>query len=358
MRRWLKWIGVALAVVLLVVLAVVVEFLRHGGQFKTLTAHFDGACTSIPLEASAEDIRIDRERGLAYLSYLDRRARVEGKEVTGSVMVLDLNSAEPHPRAALLADPPHFRPHGMSLYAPREGRRRLFVISHPAAAHEVVIFEETVTGEFAAIETIRDPLLARPNAIVATGPRQFYVGNDSGASSGFERFQEMALRRGMSALVYYDGSRMRTVDTNLKSAAGIATNADRTRLYVSETAGNRVRVYERDVVNGDVSLLETVPIGSAPDNLSVGDDGTVWIAAHARVSALIQHFRDASIPAPTQVFALRPDARGERKLREVYLDLGTQISAGSVAAPYEDSLLIGSITDPKILLCTLPGSAR
>jgi hypothetical protein len=38
----------------------------------------------------------------------------------------------------------------------------------------------------------------------------------------------------------------------------------------------------------------------------------------------------------------------------VYLDLGTQISAGSIGAVHERQLLIGSITERKILRCRLP----
>jgi hypothetical protein len=41
-------------------------------------------------------------------------------------------------------------------------------------------------------------------------------------------------------------------------------------------------------------------------------------------------------------------------VRQVYLDLGEQISAGSVGAVHEKQLLIGSITERRILRCRLP----
>ncbi len=346
MKTWLRRLGwTALAAVALVAI-LVLDFLRHGGQFRRLEPHFAGRCSAVPMAASAEDIQLDRARGLAYLSYLDRRAQVEGQPVLGTVMLLDLNRDDARPRPALASAPPRFRPHGMSLYRAGDGGQRLFVISHPPGEdHVVELFEQTATGAFAPVRSIRDPLLLDPNAIVAAGPEQFYVANDSGATHPIARFTELVFRRGLSQVVYFDGRTMRPVADGLKSASGIAMSADGSRVFVSETMGNRVAVFERNAASGDLRLLERVELGSAPDNINVDADGAVWIAAHAKALALGMHFGNASSPAPTQVFRFRPEARGAERLSEVYLDDGRQLSAGSVGAAYQKQLLIGSITE-------------
>lgn len=357
MKKWLKRIGVGVGVLVLFLGVIVFDFLRHGGQFVTIAPHFAGECDTLPMQASAEDIQIDRERGIAYLSYFDRRAKVEGNPTPGTVMLLDLNTDDPHPRGALLAEPPEFQPHGMSLYTPADGRRALFVISHPKdKPHEVLIFEESVTGAFALVETVRDPLLLDPNAILAVGPRQFYVANDSGAENRFDRATEMLFRRGLSKVVYWNGEAMSVAADGMKTAAGIAGSLDHTRVYVAETSGKRIAVFSRDVINGDLKELEKIDIGSAPDNLNVDADGDVWIAAHAKVSALVKHFGNAASLAPTQIFRFKPNAEGDKRLEEIYLNAGDAISAGSVGAHWQDKLLIGSITERKVLLCTLPKS--
>lgn len=354
MTSLFKKIGLALLVIALALAVIVFDFLRHGGQFKTLQPHFAGSCVSLPMQASAEDIQIDRPRGVAYLSYLDRRGQIEGKPVLGTVMLLDLSLPEPRPRPALTIEPANFRPHGMSLYRAGDGSERLFVISHPpGAAHAIEMFEQGATGAFRPVRTLRDPLLVKPNAILAVGPNQFYVANDSGASSGFGRATEMLFRRGLSTLLFFDGEKFRVVDSGIASGAGIAMSLDGAQIYVSETAGNRIRVYSRKPASGDVQLIEKIDVGSAPDNINVAGDGSVWIAAHAVTPALIRHFGDAKKLAPTQIFRLLPGATGATRLTEIYLNAGEQISAGSVAASFGSEMLVGSITDHKILRCRI-----
>lgn len=355
MNTWLKRLGwTALAVAGLAAI-IVLESLRHGGQFKTLAPHFAGRCSSLPLAASAADIQLDRARGIAYLSYLDRRGLTEGKPVFGTVMLLDLNLAEPEPRPALMADPPLFRPHGLSLYHAGDGSQRLFVIDHPpGAAPSVEIFEQAATGAFRLVRTVRDPLLRSPEAIVAIGPDQFYVANASGAGNDFTRATEQLFRRGLSQLVHFDGRSMRTVATGLESATGMAISPDGSQIYVGEASGQRLAVFSRNAATGDLNLLEQVPLGSTPDNVNVDADGSVWIAAHPRLLALRLHRRDPQRPAPTQIFRFRPQAKGGSRLAEVYLNDGREISAGSIGAVFNQQLLIGSGTDHRILRCQLP----
>ncbi len=355
LKKWLKRLGWTLLTLVLALGVVVFDFLRHGGQFKTLTPGFGGSCTTIPLDASAEDIQIDRARGVAYLSYLDRRGKIEGRPVLGTVLMLDLNLPDSRPRPALATDPASFHPHGMSLYRVGDGSERLFVISHPPGQdHAIEMFEQTATGAFASLGRVTDPLLVSPNAMLATGPSQFYVANDRGAANGFERGLELLFRRGMSTVAYFDGQKMRVVASGLKSAAGIAMSADGAHVYVAETIGNRLAVFRRDAVSGGLKLLERIDLGSAPDNINVAADGSIWVAAHAKTLALALSFGDAKRLAPTQIFRINPDPKAAARVTQVYLNLGEQISGGSVGAVHDGQLLIGSITDRKLLRCRLP----
>jgi hypothetical protein len=46
------------------------------------------------------------------------------------------------------------------------------------------------------------------------------------------------------------------------------------------------------------------------------------------------------------------------EIRDMFLDLGQSLSAGSVGTPFGGQLLIGSITEPKVLACRLPDNVR
>ena len=188
-----KW---ASAVVLVVACIAGIAVLHVGGAFHSIVPAFAGTCSPIPLAGSSEDIVVDRRRGIAYLSLLDRDGVRRGEQVLGTVMLLDLNRAEPSPRAAMAYDPEGFRPRGLSLFAPDSQAARLFVISHrPDGSRTVEIAEEAAAGGFFPKETILDAAFVRPNAIVATGARQFYLTNDN-LDEGWWRAYRSELERG------------------------------------------------------------------------------------------------------------------------------------------------------------------
>ena len=63
-KRLLKIVGV------LVIVSIVgtIYVLNRGGAFRKIEPHFAGNCESLPLDASAEDMTVDRERGFVYIS--------------------------------------------------------------------------------------------------------------------------------------------------------------------------------------------------------------------------------------------------------------------------------------------------
>ncbi len=351
-------------IILLVIAGFFIDFMRFGGQFRELKPLPTTQCRSTELPGSAEDLQLDRSRGFAYLSVLDRRGLVEGLPVTGQLMQLDLNDGANRATNAATSLPRSFRPHGMSLYRMGDGAQRLFVISHPPdAPHAIEIFEQRSNGLFQPVDSVLDALLVSPNAIVGVGPRQFYTANDKGAGGPLTRLRELLFRQGFSTIVYFDGDRMRVVASGLKSASGMAMSPDGLTLYVAETFGRRIAIFDRNTSTGDLRLREHLVIDGAPDNLQVDSEGALWIAAHPKLLDLVRHFADPDHPAPTRIirYRTRPDAPlvDERvEIRDMFLDLGQSVSAGSVGTPFGGQLLIGSITEPKVLICRLPDIVR
>ncbi len=282
---------------------VLLAFFVYRGTGAPVIAQLARSCRTLPMSAGAGDITIDNERGVAYLAYLDRKPGAEGKLPSGTVMLVDLNAAEPRVRAALASDPPEFRPIALSLYVSPQGARRLFVVD---AAGSVQVFEQSPAGAFAFLKTLNDPLLADTTAIAAVGPEQFYVTTRYG-------------------VVHFDGQRART--RALRIGAGIAVSPDGRGIYVSEKRGRRVQLLDRDPETGALRPKQRIKLGSSPAHLSTDAEGNVWIAAHSRV------------------LKRSPDGR----LWEIYRN--DALTEATAAAARARQLLIGSMSDPRLVLC-------
>lgn len=349
MKRLPKSVVLPVCVAFLAVFALMFETLRFGGVFTRVESRFAGACRVVELGGSAEDIQIDRERGVAYLSLLDRDSVNRGEQVLGTVMLVDLNLPEPAPRAAMAFDPADFRPHGLSLLRQPGQPLRLFAISHSTAERQVVeIAEQDANGGFVPKATISDATFTHPNALVAVGPAQFYLVNDHPSQTQWQRTWSTLLRSGNASLVYFDGTSAKVLVDDLAYPAGLAMSRDGTELYVGEALAKAMRVY-RVLSPGKLELGRTVELGTAPDNLSVDADGVVWIAAHPKLLRFLGHARNSSKRAPTQV--LRYDPRRADAAEEVYVDDGATLSAGTVAAHWRDEFLVGALLDKKVLIC-------
>ena len=345
----LKW-ALALAGLALAIFGF--DWLRSGGAFRSVQSGFSGRCRAVALGGSSEHLQLDRERGLAYLSFLDRDSIARGGAVNGTVMLLDLNLADPAPRAAMTFDPGNFRPQALSLFKRDQEAARLFVISqHPDGSYRVEIAEQGSSGGFFPKEAIRDPAFIHPSAIAATGVRQFYLANVDTDSGAWARARETVFRSGSATLVYFDGARARVEASGLDRIGGLATSPDASRLYVAETLARALRIYQRNPANDALVLEEIVDLDTAPAGLDVDEDGVVWIAAHPRLIRFNSHLHDPARISPTQVLRFDPRQTGEARLTQVYLNAGDEISGGTVAARWRDEFLIGALFDEKVLIC-------
>lgn len=341
-----------LVLLLSLILTAIVAWRGH--FFRDVESRFAGTCEALPLDGSAEDIQLDRDRGLAYLSLLDRQGLVDGVEdVQGTILRVNLNLKPLRAEPALIDQPEHFRPHGLSLYVDDRGRRTLFALNHPvnrgSEPEMLEIFEERSPGRFRHVETISHPLFVSPNDVVAVGPREAYIANDKAMNQAGNVLQQLGI--GGSPLTYVSGGDASIALSDIAAGGGIAASADLRTIYVSETAAQRIRVLARDPDEGTLTEVDRIGVNTSPDNIDVAADGSLWIGAHANTLKLIQHFAQGK-PAPSQVRRVRLD--GVQMQNNVYLNDGREMSASSVGVNYDNLLLIGSITARKLLVCTLP----
>lgn len=331
------------------------RFLSASGYFTGIRQEIAADCRAIEAVPGPEDIAIDHERGLAYISAYDRRAvrsgAPGGQGVRGGIYVIDLK--QPDAEWALYpvtpAAPEDFRPHGISLYVGEDGARRLFAVNHPAGGGEAVeIFDIAADGTLSHARSVTDPLFVSLNDVVGVGPESFYATNDHG-SGGIGRMIDDALLLRNANAVYFDGAAARVAADTLSYPNGINVSPDGTTLYVASTLGMSLYVYERNVETGELTPFDHVRLGTGVDNIDVQPDGTLLIAAHPKLLDFLAHASDPAELSPSQVVRIEP---GEKKAGTIYLNFGEEISGISTAAGYDGKMLLGQVFEPRVLVCT------
>ncbi len=351
----MKKAKIALVIIIALVLYVVFGILSPAGMFKTITSHFEGSESKITLPiAGPEDITIDQQTGLTFISVDDRRAnRNSPNSIGGGILLMNLTDSTRHLRNIT---PPlnDFHPHGISLWREPDGRMFLFAVNHIEnySNHKVERFQWR-NDSLVHLESIQDAaLMTSPNDVTAVGERTFYVTNDHGYSrAGFGRTLEDYLQRAISYVNYYDGKSFRKVASDIAYANGINHSLDNSKIFVASTTGRKVYVYDRSLSTGELTFNQTINTQTGVDNIELDATGSLWIGCHPKMLKFVAHATDPSKFSPSQVIKLSVNSSGEYEQTEIFLNDGSTYSGSSVAAVYSNRLLIGSVFENSILYC-------
>lgn len=348
----LRRILIGLAIAGVIAAGGVLQLLWVAGHFKTLEPHFAGSCVEVDGIAGAEDITIHPKTGVAYLSAFDRRALGEGRPARGGIYAYDLDAASPRLVDLLSRADGSFHPHGISLSVGADGRETLLAVNHAEGRHTIEVYD-LVDGRLSHRETVSDPMLVSPNDLVAMGPDRFYVTNDHGHVDGLMRSLEEYLRLPLSNVVYYDGAHFSEAASGIGLANGINVSADGRTVYVNSLSTREVRVYDRDPQTGVLAERESIFIDSGGDNIEIDARGDLWIGAHPKILDVVAHMSDPSRLAPAQVLRVSLGPAGDHRIEEIYLNLGEQLCAATVAAVRGKRMLVGAVLDARFLDCRL-----
>jgi arylesterase / paraoxonase len=337
----------------------------RAGEFTTLAPVFGGTCTDIGGLPGAEDIAIDRSGGRMFIASDDRRATAAGTDKRGAIYVMPIVGAQAISARfdATRGIPAAFHPHGISRYADAAGKTTIMVVNHPKGFSDyngttVEIYDVGADNAFTHRRSVLIPGLTRINDIVATGPDSFYATSETDLAPGSLGETLSIITEGdrTGAVWYFDGTTGKKLDGGIGFANSLALTKDGKTLYVSGTTSRGIFIYDRDPATNALTKREGAFVGTGADNLDVEDDGRVWIAAHPKLLSFIQHAKDPTKGAPSQVIILEPAANGQGgKVDQVYLkDANDGFSAASVAVRDGDTMVLGSVFEPGIRVCKLP----
>ena len=354
MSKYLRNTIITLLLLALILVGLVVKTFYDAGEFREIKPHFKGQSKSVSGVSSSEDITIHPRTGLAFISSADRRAQWSdaAQPRQGAVYGFDLGSASPQLVNLTVGFHKELNPHGIGLWMAEDGTAALFVVNHRRDGHFVEIFDYR-SGKLVHRQSVSGALMHSPNDVIPVGPAAFYVTNDHGNATAFGRMAEEYLQLARSYVLYYDGKSFRKVAQALAYANGINISSDGQTVYVAATVEQKIYVYDRDRNTGDLFLRSTIKAGTGVDNIEIDQKGALWVGSHPKLLTFVKYSKDAQELSPSQVIKVEPKASGQYDVKEIYLNNGQPLSGSSVAAVFEDTLLIGSVFDEHFLLCHL-----
>ncbi|MFZ5609803.1 MAG: hypothetical protein ACOY99_09350 [Pseudomonadota bacterium] len=285
-----------------------------------------------------EDIAIDDAAGLAYLAAYDRRAEKLGAIYPLPVTALEQETLVATPLAASVP----IKPHGIALSRDAMGGHALLVVNRATSPAAIDRFRITASG-LVREARLAVPELCHANDLALAADGAVLVTNDRAACGGLRQKLEAVLGLATGSLQRWDGAGLRTLRGRIAFANGIAIMGD--EIFVAATRDTAV--YRLD---SEGRLKGRIALPGAPDNLSVGPDGTLYAAAfpslfgYARFRANPKA-RDA---ARSLILAIDPASGVVERLP---LD-GARLPAGAtVAARLGGWLLVGAAYDWGLGLC-------
>lgn len=324
--------------------------LRAFNHFDTVERSFAGKCEPVNGLPGPEDIQVDEKGERAFISSLDRSK----SEARGSVHVFAINDP-------LDADgwrdrtggvPEDFRPLGLYYYTD-ESYSRLFVVNDANSAVE--LFDVAENGDLTHLRTMTERRMTSPNDVVAVGPTSFFVSNDiqAGRSGSVGTFLFLT-RAAAGSILYSDGSAWRVAAEGLHFANGVAVSPDQNTLYVAETLGGAVQIFDRPG-GGRLQNVGAFRVGEAsPDNINVDESGHLWVGAIPKILSMLSLRSGGDATAPSQIIRIDPVAG---TMDPIYRDDGGEISGATSAARLGDKLLIGAVYGETFLICDLANNA-
>ncbi len=325
----------------------VISTFYYAGSFNSIDEHSEFNNIRIYNNAAGtEDLDIDRNKGLLFISSTDRWKLKSGQKSEDGIYLLDLNT-DGNPYRLKTTYVGEFHPHGISFLS-KNGVDYLFVINHTAKGNyvEKFIFKNNLLEH---LQSYENKQMCCPNDLVAVDLDKFYVTNDHGSAKGIIRALEDYLRLANSYILYFNGNEFSKVFEDLNYANGINVSSDGVTIYLSETSARRLSVLKRDISSGKLELKFTKSFQTGLDNITLDADGDLWIASHPKLLSFVSHARNSENISPSQVLKLTSSGEDDFSVEEVYLNSGEEISASSTALYYRGEVFVGVVLESKLL---------
>lgn len=344
------------AIVLAVILvALVARVLHQTHAFLDVEPVPVEDCEVIGDFTGSEDIEIDYETGIAYVSSFDFRGSSLGEQVNGEIYMFNPGDPIGSLKVATKTRPEILNIHGLSLYNKPEGGKQLYLINHNPEGEKVEVFDLVDGGMLVHKETITGPGLVSPNDLVVVGERQFYFSNDDSTRDLTRRMLHHLFGGVAGDITFFDGSEFQVVYEVDGMANGITTSRDGQQVFAVNMHAMEVYALARQADNS-LKLVEKQQLDFPVDNLNLDREGNLWGAGQGSfLDAMLNLLYPERLSA-SQVVRIKLAQGKMLPAEKIYANLGDQYASSSVVATYGNRFFLGSFVGRGILGCTLPDS--
>jgi len=229
-----------------------------------------------------------------------------------------------------------------------DSTHRVMVVNHTSSGHSLEIFrlhDEVLIFE----KTLTDDTMVSPNDVVMIDEKRFYFTNDHKYPKGLGRFLEDYAGLSISNVIYFDGNSYKEVASGIAYANGINYDAERNLIFVASPRKFIIKVYSRND-DGSLKFIEDIDCGTGVDNIEFDLDGNLWVGAHPNLLGFASYAKGNKATAPSEIIKINYRGTDDYTIESIYVNDGTEMSASTVAAPFQDIILSGNVMDAHFLV--------
>ena len=336
-----------LFLLLLVLIGFVLYTFISTGFFRTVENRFEGEVIKEIALKGAEDITVSVEDSFALISATARLEFPPVGQEHGGLYFMELKSGDFVVKHLTADFSLPFAPHGISMLK-TDSTYTVAVVNHTEDGHTIEFFS-LYEEELTHIRTQKSTSLISPNDIVLLDAERFYVTNDHGYEHGVGRLVEEYGNLAISNVVYFDGQDYSEAAGGISFANGINIDRERNLVFVASPRRFLVKVYEPND-DGTLAFIADIPCGTGVDNIEFDQEGNLWIGCHPNLLRFTAYAKSKKETTPSELLRITYRSKSDFSVESVYTNDGSALSGSTVAAPFGDLLLVGTVKDDKMLI--------
>ena len=317
------------------------------GFFRTIEKKFDGNILKKVSIDGVEDITINQKEGFAIISSTKRKNLPPVEQENGDLYLIDLKNMESKPILLTQNFDKPFAPHGISIYT-KDSITTIAAVNHTTNGEYIELFKLT-KSKLTHHKTLHNDLIISPNDIVLLDEETFYFTNDHIYKNGFMRFIEEFLGLPFSNVIFYDGKKFKEAAKGISYANGINFEKNKNLIFVASPRKFKIKVYEKQP-NNSLIFIEDIYCGSGVDNIEFDTDNNLWIGAHPNLLQFMSYSNSYHSITPSEIIKIQYFKKGNYKVETIYLEKGEEMSGSTVAAPFENLILMGNVMDKHFVI--------